>query len=43
MRHQRNFAQAPDDWMGSLRLVSEYAAAVGLALLFSYWIVQGGR
>jgi hypothetical protein len=40
MRYQRNLMHAPD-WMGSLRLVSEYAAAVGLALLFSYWIVQG--
>jgi len=28
-------------WTGALRRGVEYAAAVGLAILSSYWIVQG--
>jgi hypothetical protein len=40
MRHQSN-ARKSFLWTGALRRGVEYAAAIGLALLSSYWIVQG--
>jgi hypothetical protein len=40
MRHASNLEQ-PTHWMGALRRGLEYAAAIALALLSSYWIVQG--
>jgi hypothetical protein len=40
MRHLRDITQEIH-WMGALRRGVEYAAAIALAILSSYWIVQG--